>query len=302
MKSRFQWWIAVFFVVLAGCGGGPEPPALSEDSTDGSAPPPPAGWIVVEGPTPYNADSLFEYLNGGAPLYLKYGFQGLTQTRYQLGDDPFASVTLDIYDMGSELGAFGVYRSILPPGVDVEDWGVEGYLTGTVAAAWRGSVYIHGEADDDRPELVDVLGHVVSSAVEAVAGQDALPAVLEVLPHESLVPGSERYVAADLFGHAFLPGGVVASYDIDGVEAQLFFSELADAAKAAEALERLRRHQEEWGDVGAEITDLGEGGFRFVDPGLGAGMVVRAGDVVAGVHGPTDADHLVHELLMNLRE
>jgi hypothetical protein len=297
VKNRHRLGIAVFFVALAACGGGHDAPALPEDAVDGLPPLPPAGWSIVEGPTPYDADSLFEYLNGGAPLYLKFGFQGLTQTRYQLGDDPFASVVLDIYEMDSDLGAFGVYRSILPPEADVEDWGVEGYRSGTVASAWRGSIYVHGEADDTRPELVDVLEMLVSSTVEDVDGLKALPADLDVLPRGGLIRGSERYVAADLFGHAFLPGGIVAGYEVDGGQVELFFTQLPDLSQAADAMELLRAHLQEWGEIEADTPDFGYGGFRFTDPGLGSGVVVRSGKFIAGGHGSASVDTCVRQLL-----
>lgn len=296
MKNARFLWVAALFVVVAGCGGGGGASAPAETTNGGLVPPPPPGWRISEGPTPYTTDSLFEYLNGGAPLYLDYGFEGLTQTRYQLGDDPLACVTLDVFDMGSDLGAFGVYRSIVPPGAEVEAWGVEAYRSGAIAAAWRGSFYVHGEADDERPEMVDALNRLVSAAIESVEGPQALPPVLDILPRRDLVPGSERYVAVDLFGFAFLPGGVVASYTVDGGVADLFFSELAGPAEAEDALEQMRHHQLEWGSLGGDITDLGDGGFRFDDPGLGPGMVVRTGSFIVGVHGVPGGEELVREL------
>jgi len=49
----------------------------------------------------------------------------MVHVRYQLGDDSLLSVTLDIYDMGSDLRAFGLYRSGRPPNAEVRDWGTE---------------------------------------------------------------------------------------------------------------------------------------------------------------------------------
>jgi hypothetical protein len=233
-------------------------------------------------------------------LYLKYGFRSLTQTRYQFGDDPFASVTLDVFDMGSELGAFGIYRSIVPPETELKKWGAEGYRSGTIAAAWKGSFYVHGEADDERPELVEGLDRVVGLAVEAVEGSVSFPPILDVFPSDGLRAGSERYVAADLFGHAFLPGGFVAGYEVDGGQAELFFSRLSSVAEAEDALGRLRAHQEQWGELGAEVDDLGSGGFRFTDPGLGPGVVVRSGNSIAGAYGAGRTDDLVRGLVTRL--
>ncbi len=292
--------IGITFAALAGCGGGGDGPATSANAPGFQSPPAPPGFHVSDGPTVYDSESLFEYLDGGAPLYLKYGFQSLTQIRYQLGDDPFASVTLDVYDMGSELGAFGIYRSIVPPGAEIRNWGAEGSRSGTVAAAWKGSFYVHGEADDDRPELVEGLEHLMNLAVTAIQGSVALPSVLDVFPRDGLKAGSERYAAADLLGHAFLPGGFIASYEVDGGQVKLFFSRLGSVAEAEQALERLRAHEQQWGEVGAEIDQPGDGGFCFNDPGLGSGVFICSENSITGFHGDGNGDDLLRELLIRL--
>ncbi len=136
-------WAAVCLILL-GCGskGEPAPEGLDleallpESSTIGK-------FRVAEGLAVFTPDTLWEYLDGGAPRYQAYGFQRLVHVRYELGDDPLASVVADVFEMGSELGAFGVYSSIRTPGAIVRPWGAEGYRSGTVAAAWKGTVFVH---------------------------------------------------------------------------------------------------------------------------------------------------------------
>lgn len=241
------------------------------------------GWKVVEGPTRHGPDRLFEYLDGGAERYVGYGFRELVHLRYQLGEDSLACVTLDLYDMGGPAGAFGIFRSALPPDAAPRPWCTEGYSSGTVAAAWRGALYVHGEADDDRAELTAALGKFMEQVCDRAPGVDALPAFLEPLPAEGLVPQSERWFAADLLGHAFLPGGVTASYRIDGREARLYYSELGSEETAAQALARLR---DEWARR-TPVDDLpspGRGGFRYSAGELGSGTAVATERFVAGVH------------------
>jgi hypothetical protein len=242
-----------------------------------------AGWGVVEGPVSYGPDRLYEYLDGGAERYLGYGFRRLVHLRYQLGEDPLACVTLDLFDMGGTPGAFGMFRSALPAAATAESWCTEGYSSGTIAAAWRGSLYLHGEADDGRPELVAALSGFMEQVCGRAPGEDALPAFLEPLPAEGLVPGSERWVAVNLLGHAFLPGGVIAGYRLEGREAWLFYSDLGSDRAAAEALAKLRAH---WGQQATldELSSPGRGGFRYSEPEVGSGSVVAAGRFVAGVH------------------
>ena len=261
------------------------------------------GWQIADGPTEYDSEGLFEYLNGGAPLYLDFGFQGMVHVRYQLGEDTLSSITLDVYDMGSDLGAFGLYRSGRPPDAEVRDWGAEGYRSGAIAAAWKGNISIHAQADDDRPELIEAMEGLVTEVAKSVVGSISLPQITGVLPGDGLVPKSERIVAKDLMSHAFLPGGVLATYEVAGDEGTVFFSELANEAAVTEAMAGLRAHHEQWGEVGDEIDSIGDGGFHFSDPGLGSGAVVSAGIYVAGVHGglPTEVQmDLLGRLVDNL--
>jgi hypothetical protein len=297
---------AVALTLLAGCilcgslwslSAAKAPNPVGTDLA-GLLPPPSllAGWRIAEGPVEYIPDTLYERLDGAAPRYLSYGFRRLLNVRYELGGDLLASVTLDVFDMGDVLGAFGIYRSGLPRGAALREWGAEGHRSGTVAAAWKGNVYVHVEADDDRPALIDMLERLVAQVCEAVAAEPSLPAILSPLPPEGRVPRSERYVAKDLHGHAFLPGGVVAMYEIEGHEAELFFSDLGSRAGAGDAMAKLRAHEKKRGRIVRDLSSIGTGGFQFTDPTLGSGTVVGAGRYVAGVCG--DLPYRLQERLL----
>ena len=294
------------FVALLTCGRGPGSPTTSAPldlaplvSQVGSL----SGWKTVEGPEAYSPETLFEALDGGAPVYLAYGFRQLLRVRYQVAADSLAYVTFDLFDMGTPLGAFGIFRSALPASAPQRPWGTEGYRFGTVAAAWKGAIYVHAEADADRPALVDALERGVARACDAVAGETGLPRILAPLPLAHLVPRSERYVARDLLGHDFLPDGVVANYRIDERESELFFSELASPAAARAAFGRLRDHHAARGAVAGGRPDIGSDGFRFSDGVSGGGTAVRAGQFVAGVRGDVPAptqEQLLARLVANL--
>jgi hypothetical protein len=48
---------------------------------------------------------------------------------------------------------------------------------------------------------------------------------------------------------------------------------------------KLRAHHGQWGEIVDDIDSIGDGGFRFSDPGLGSGAVISTGVYVLGVHG-----------------
>jgi hypothetical protein len=261
------------------------------------------GWRISEGPITYDPVTLYEYLNGGAPLYLDLGFEELVHLRYQLGDDSLSSVTLDVFDMGSDVGAFGLFRSGRPADAEARPWGAEGYRSGFVAAAWKGAIAIRAEADDDRPELIDTMERLVEFVTNNAAGETSPPSIISLLPAEGLVPWSERIIANNMMSHEFLPGGVMATYRWEDNEGTLFFSELGDDPDAAQAIAKLRAHHEQWGEVLGDIDSIGDRGFRFSDTGLGPGAVVASGRFVVGAHGdlPDDVKNdLITQLVANL--
>src|SRR5512141_1189010 len=62
-------------------------------------------WKKPPKPVVYDRDNLFDYIDGGAELYLAFGFHRATTFEYTAGKDD--DIKVDIFDMGSPRGAFG---------------------------------------------------------------------------------------------------------------------------------------------------------------------------------------------------
>ena len=123
-----------------------------------------------------------------------------------------AGIDLDVYHMGGTLGAYGIYSNTRPPDAVAESWGVEGYLDGGVAAAWKGPIYVRAKVESRITNADTILAGVVRTIVQRVPGDAAAPELLSLLPQQHRVPNSDRYVPRDLLGHAFLSGGILADY------------------------------------------------------------------------------------------
>jgi hypothetical protein len=188
--------------------------------------------------------------------------------------------------MGSDQGAFGIYSMGRRPDSPAVDWGSEGFADGNAAQAFQGRIFVHGVTDYEEPSAVSALHGMIRDVTGKITGESSWPAVLDPLPDHSLVPRSEQYVAADLLGHAFLPGGVLARYRLDGHEARLFFSDLGSAARAGEAVALLEDRRAARIDVHSAPSP-GAGGFSYSDPEAGSGTVIAAGRFVAGIHSDT---------------
>ena len=65
----------------------------------------PAGWSIDGRPYHYDNATLYTYIDGGADLFLKHGFQQLTGAVCKAALHPSDSVTIDIYDLSSDQNA-----------------------------------------------------------------------------------------------------------------------------------------------------------------------------------------------------
>lgn len=301
MTGRFVP-LAAALVLAAGCGPS-SPPVAGPVDLERLLPPTSMleGWRVAEGPTAYGPDSLYEYLDGGAERYLAYGFRRLVHVRYETEGAARTGVTLDLFDMGGAPAAFGIYRSGVGETDAPREWCSEAYRAEGVGAAWKGPVFVHVRADDETSGRVDLIDRLARHACDGIAGDRSLPAFLDPLPPEGRVPRSERYVPLDLLGHEFLPGGIVAEYEIDGRRARLFVSDLGSAEAATAALAELREHHARLGEVLGDELSIGSSGFRFSESGRGEGLAIAAGRRVVGIQGGPSPD-AQRQLLQRLVE
>ena len=52
-------------------------------------------------------DNLYDYINGGAELYLSYGFNKVINRTYLRPEQP--DIVVDLFDMGTSQNAYGVF-------------------------------------------------------------------------------------------------------------------------------------------------------------------------------------------------
>jgi hypothetical protein len=233
-------------------------------------------------------------------MYRSFGFSELIHFRYEAPDGDSPPIDLDIYDLGSDLGAYGIYSNGRPPDAEPAEWGSEGYISGAVAVAWKGSFYIRAAAGGKSPDAGEAIARLVAGVVRAAPGEAGPPAELEALPRRGFIRNSDRYVARDLLGHAFLPGGMLARYEIAGEQLMLFFCEFESASAARQAVAMLREYEQKEGRIAGDVDNIGDGGFRAEDPGLGPALVVRSGHVAAGTFGGSPGGRQARRLLRRL--
>jgi hypothetical protein len=267
-------------VGLLACSGS-EP-----ESREGTTPDFPSvkGWSQVGEVLTYDADNLWEYINGAAELFVEFGVQTCRTADLVSGD---LAVTVDLYDMGTPLNAFGVYERE-KPGDDIP---VPGATAGVVSAPYqalllKGSTYV--KVNTFEGELTGESGlRLLEALAESLPGEAGRPPELNLLPTDGKIPGTEGYKPLAFLGRAELTDCLYAEYSLAGEESWQGFVVLPTAALSVwEGL------SEGWDSV--ELA--GETVFFTEVPYSGFVGIVRRGDRVFGVAEALDQAQMLARL------
>ena len=130
----------------------------------------------------------YDYINGGAELYLNYGFQKLAKRIYSSGK---GTLKAEIYDMGSPKNAYGVF-SYANEEINAGVGQGAQYLGGSLIF-WKDKYYVSVFADQEtdytREEIITI-SKKISNAIENTG---ELPGIFQVTPEKSLDRESTFY-------------------------------------------------------------------------------------------------------------
>ena len=252
------------------------PPAIPEP---GFAP----GWAKAGRIRTFTGQDLFNQIDGGAELFLEFGFAKLRLQAYARDK---AELTLNAYEMESAASALGIYlmkmgRETPFPEIAARNSGEEAQVN-----ILKGRYFIQ----------VDNLGDVPASKAEAVALANAFLAgvaeesaltPLDALPAEGKVPGSERLVRGPYGLQAYftfgegdilqLGGkifGVAANYKESPNAVFLrFIIPYAEETRAGSVYENLLVNLDPY----LKVLETREGAFVFEDHRGKFGIVERKG-------------------------
>jgi hypothetical protein len=196
------------------------------------------GWSPTEAVRSFFPDDLFEYIDGAAESYLSYDFRELAVADLgRTGTD--ATLTLEIYDMGAEVNAFGIFGAERYPDNAAVPVGDLGYFEGEALNFLAGRFYVKmlafGLGTGTEPFLLQA-GLKVASGIKSTGG---LPKLVTAFPKNGLVARSERYIKRNVMGYEFLRDGYVASYKAGDREIEGFFIEGRSEKDAEEMASKL---------------------------------------------------------------
>ena len=245
-----------------------------------------AGWKRAEKPKVFAKKELFNYIDGGAELFLELGFENLVVQRYKKGN---SELTLEAYQMESAESALGIY--LVKCGKETPVEGIEARNSGEKSqfTILKGRYFIHVNNFDGDEKLLSVMVAMARQILESIP-EEKPARLFDYLPSENLVHGSERlirgpYALQPIFtfgeGDIFqLEGkilGMAASYkdEKDGLFTRIIFP-YPDKLKAAAAYRNLLANLDPY----LKILKTWEGGFSFIDYNQKFGIVEIKGSVL----------------------
>jgi len=244
----------------------------------------------------YNPDSLYQYIDGGADIYLLYDFQILLHQDFKSGA---AELTTDIYDMGNPEDAFGMYASERAPSYKFIPSGVEGYRGKGTLVFLQDRYYVKLTGSGANADaLLDQFARALSARI---GGTRTFPPLLQKLPQEHRVRHSEQYMRKDPLGHAFLSPAYAVTYASGQKESKLLVSVANDPAGAKARLEKLAKHFRETGES-APAPELGAGGIRAKNSFEGQALARTEGRyLIILLNPPVNGVEIVKSAALGLR-
>lgn len=161
------------------------------------------GWRRAEPARVYSGPELYELIDGGAEIFFEHGFERATVQRYVLGAD---EIGIDLYAMRDAAAALGIYLGRCgdetpAPGLDLRHTAGRHELL-----AVQGRFYVVVENLSGRAERAADLVAFARALAPRLPAPEPVP-VLDLLPTNGRVPGSERLIRGPLALESFIQLG-----------------------------------------------------------------------------------------------
>jgi hypothetical protein len=244
----------------------------------------PSGFEALSKDENYNAENLYEKIDGKAPLYLEAGFKELSTQRFAETSDPNLWMEVYVYDMGTLRNAFSVYSVQKRAEAEAFASMQFAYKSGNALYFVHGKYYIEivGSAESDK--LLRAMAEAARKIqTNLVIGPDTGIAELAIFPQENLVQGSIKLYLANAFGFEKLTNIFTARYKVGEESVTAFISKRADSKEAEAMAESYRKFLIENGAVIKNTNNKTLVGkvMDFYDT---TEIVFTAGPFVAGIH------------------
>lgn len=148
------------------------------------------GWLKSCQTLRFTKNDLYGHINGGAELFLEFGFNELLVQRYEKGGE---EITLEIYIMDSPDAALGIYLMKCGNETPIKDIPARNSANRYQFVLVKGDYFILVNSFSGNEALIPVMVELTKNTLAAIPQGNPVK-LLEYLPKENLVAGSERII------------------------------------------------------------------------------------------------------------
>ncbi len=229
------------------------------------------GWTPIDSVASYDDSNLWEYINGAADQFYSYGFQELYSC--EMKSESLEGV-IDVYNMGSCLNAFGIYkteRGDIPEKLKI---GAESVITSPMQALLFKDIYYvkvsiyEGKLDQNNgKELLNEINQILP-------GNSDFPQELRILPATGKIADSENFVKESYLGTSELKTVVFADYSEKPDSKFQYFTLIPEAGETSENIWQklsekwIKLDDEDYNILFKKIPYKGIIGIRKTDKGI----------------------------------
>lgn len=155
-------------------------------------------WHATDPPAEYDASTLSNFIDGGAEVYVQYGFRAAINQEYSRGDETVACTVYEMTDPQAAFGVFSYFRTPRKTPLPIGDGGAGADLQ---LAFWQERYFVVVETfslSDAARDALAVFGQAISSRIGT---HSTPPPILRRLPR-GFSAGSERLLSRDLATNA----------------------------------------------------------------------------------------------------
>lgn len=172
-------------------------------------------WTYESEPTIYTPDSLFKYINGEAELYNSYTFEKMATAIYTSRQNDEHTCTVDVYDMGSPLDAFGVYSNFRSQEARYGDIGQEAILSEYTIRFYKGNYYVNLNTVSKQDTMQQIMTKLAKN-IAAKIDNTPQPPELNYLFSTQRLDHSLKFLRHGFLGQKAFDNSLQAVYLIDG--------------------------------------------------------------------------------------
>lgn len=214
----------------------------------------------------FNSENLYDYIDGGAELFISFGFSKVFNRKYT--NDKENEIIVDIFYMNKPEDAYGAF--LFTSGKVDSAYGCQSQISPGAVIFWKDNFYISITSNRVTAEGNKIIKQLAEIMDKAISVKGTKPKIVSYLPKNNLDEESVRYFRHYIWlnTHYFLSNddilnidqkteGVTAKYGADSSKAVLILLEYPDEFTAKTAFDKFTaNYNKEF--AAASVIKIGE--------------------------------------------